>query len=460
MRAKEKELHKFSISLVLIIVIFLKQIYANYTMPSKSQTATEYLIILSVVIIIALVVVSTLGAIPRMGGQVSEQQALLALQAQTIGITQFSVTDYATTLTLRNNHQNTVRIESIHINDEQCHFFIGDRPLISPGRTYKVECPAIHELDAQSVSWPIVIRWTDTRVSATYAQRGEDLRLVTQVGEQYMSVLSGNTYWNGNGCFDVNDDPIAICTCGDLNQIQMDLTPNYVLQNSIDFLRCEKVFGLDFVSGGGWEPIEPPYLINFNGQKNLILGLHINRPGGNYLGLFSIIETGNISNVYLTGEIIGNNNVGGLVGFQYATSVVMKNYFYGSVTGNTNVGGLVGYNLFSEISNSYFQGSVTGNTNVGGLVGYNLFSDISNSYSNGSVSGMEYVGGLVGYRYGNEISNSYTTSLVTCTGSPCGGLIGSNSGGTCSGTNTWLNHSNDDANACVGSGSACAGCTP
>jgi hypothetical protein len=102
----------------------------------------------------------------------------------------------------------------------------------------------------------------------------------------------------------------------------------------------------------------------------------------------------------------------------------------GGVVGQENVGGLVGYTSHSDISNSYATSDVTGNRYVGGLVGTNYDGtygerNIINSYAAGNVTGYEVVGGLVGDNFAT-ITNSYSAGLVTGTG---GGYIGNFLGG-------------------------------
>ena len=65
----------------------------------------------------------------------------------------------------------------------------------------------------------------------------------------------------------------------------------------------------------------------------------------------------------------------------------------------------MGYN-YHTITDCYSTGEVSGITEVGGLVGYNYLSSISNCYSSGSVSGNKYVGGLVGRKWEGDVNNS------------------------------------------------------
>ncbi|MBL7136282.1 MAG: peptidase A26, partial [Candidatus Marinimicrobia bacterium] len=180
--------------------------------------------------------------------------------------------------------------------------------------------------------------------------------------------------------------------------------------------------------GAGFSPIgnnSTKFTGSYDGDGKTIDNLYINRSGTNYIGLFGYTNGSTISNLGVTNvDITGNDNVGGLVGFDDNNSEVNNSYSTGSVTGSGNyVGGLVGYNYDnSTVSNSYSTGSVTGSgIIVGGLVGRNSSSTISNSYSTGSVSGSTYVGGLVGYNDNSTVSNSFWDTQTSGQGSSAGG---------------------------------------
>ena len=167
---------------------------------------------------------------------------------------------------------------------------------------------------------------------------------------------------------------------------------------------------------------------------------------GGLLGLHSIWPgEGRITDCYSTSSVTGTTNVGGLVGSNEGTlwpgaeeSIIADCYVTGSVTGTTNVGGLMGSNE-GTITNCYSTGSVAGDVDVGGLVGRNghafydsywyswTFIDgtISKCYSTSSISGNEDVGGLVGLNDAGTISNCYATCIAS--GDQfVGGLVGTN----------------------------------
>ena len=189
-------------------------------------------------------------------------------------------------------------------------------------------------------------------------------------GTSYGAVVSFTTY-NGSGN---SSDPYLISTLDNLKNLSASplLWDKYFKQTAdID---ASATSGWD--SGKGFSPIgnsTTKFTGNYNGGGHTITGLFINRGSTNYIGLFG----------YTSGAVI--DSVG----------VVNEN-----ITGQDEVGGLVGINYSSTISNSYSTGSVSGSGYVGGLVGYSSSSStISNSYSTASASGVYYVGGLVGNNY-------------------------------------------------------------
>ncbi len=159
--------------------------------------------------------------------------------------------------------------------------------------------------------------------------------------------------------------------------------------------------------------------VNLTGNNNL----------GGLLGYKDSSSNLSISDSYTTGSINGNSNLGGLVGNVAANaSTISNSYSTATVSGSGQlIGGLVGrlYPSTSQnnISNSYASGDVSGDDNVGGLVGYSYRGQINNSYSSGNVSGDDNIGGLVGNVYGTTINNTYSSGDVTGN-HKVGGLVG------------------------------------
>jgi hypothetical protein len=224
----------------------------------------------------------------------------------------------------------------------------------------------------------------------------------------------------------------------DLHAIRDNPGDNYLLMNDLNSSTAGYTERASPTANGGkgWQPIgslnasmEPvdPFTGTFDGQGYKIIGLFIDRPDENGVGLFGAVDVGGvIENVEMVdADVTGSVYVGILVGCKYGGSV-SSSYSSGSVTGNYSVGGLVGDNV-GTVSNSHASGDVTGSRyNAGGLVGGNG-GTVSNSHADGDVTGNHSVGGLVGFNYG-DVSNSYATGDVTGTEQHAGGLVGYNRG--------------------------------
>ncbi|MFP3871731.1 MAG: PQQ-binding-like beta-propeller repeat protein [Candidatus Aenigmatarchaeota archaeon] len=143
--------------------------------------------------------------------------------------------------------------------------------------------------------------------------------------------------------------------------------------------------------------------VNVTGNEARVGGL----VGDNY---------GTILDSSAAGEVYGgDDNVGGLVGLNWGD--VKRSYATGDVEAYWyHVGGLVGRNYGGHedyeplIENCYATGDVFGDDWVGGLVGENYESGatIRDSYSTGEVGALWfYVGGLVGENYYGEVTDSF-----------------------------------------------------
>lgn len=222
-------------------------------------------------------------------------------------------------------------------------------------------------------------------------------------------------------------DPYLIATADQL------AAAGHYLEASRHFRLAADIDLSGYASGSGWQPIgvdyNTPFQGNVDGNGYKIKGLKINRPDEDHVGLFGFLGSNAVvANMKLENvNVVGNNDVGGLVG--YNSGAISSSYVAGSVTGGgySSVGGLVGGNEGS-IKGSYAAGSVTGSDgSVGGLVGYHMGS-IGSSYATGSVTGSDgAVGGLVGYSEG-AINNSYAAGNTTGSGD-VGGLVGYVDGG-------------------------------
>jgi PGF-pre-PGF domain-containing protein len=214
-------------------------------------------------------------------------------------------------------------------------------------------------------------------------------------------------------------NPFVITNASELQAINIDLSASYVLGNNID---ASSIANFDPIG----DPSGNQFTGTFNGSNYTISGLYINRSTMDLVGLFAHIGSeGVVENIALeNADIIGKNQVGGLVGYNLGT--VSNSYATGSVTGSTMAaGGRARVNLGGSVTDSYATVDVTGDQYVGGLVGANTDA-VTTSYAIGSVTGDQYVGGLVGYNEGT-VDASYAIGTVTGT-TNVGGFVGDNPG--------------------------------
>ena len=234
----------------------------------------------------------------------------------------------------------------------------------------------------------------------------------------------------------------------------------YKLADNIDL----SAYGAGYASGAGWTPIgsNSTYRFrgHFDGDGKTVSNLFINRSGGEYIGLFGYIDGGevknlgvriadpgggaagvtgffyvggvagyvlnsSITNCYVTGNVIGNEFVGGVVGCVYTNSSVSNCYTTGNVEGNIDIGGVAGWvGDNSNVSNCYATGDVTGIGTtygfwIGGVAGRLNDSTLSNCYATGTVSGIRVVGGVVGASDNSTVSNcaALNPAIVRTSGS-------------------------------------------
>ena len=186
-------------------------------------------------------------------------------------------------------------------------------------------------------------------------------------------------------------------------------------------------------SANDWTPIGSdfyhPYTGIFDGCNYVITGLCFSGSSLNDVGLFSSVGKGGIiKNVFLKGgNTSGNDNVGGVVGFNTGTVTNCGNT--GEVSGNGSVGGVVGKNS-GTITNCGNTGTVSGRYYVGGVAGVNT-STITSCYNTGNVRSDDASGGVAGLNIKGKITNCYNTGNIELKGKTVkgGGVVGYNAGG-------------------------------
>ena len=178
----------------------------------------------------------------------------------------------------------------------------------------------------------------------------------------------------------------------------------------------------DYWNGGdGWDPIgeaDAPFIADFKGNRRTVSNLFIDRDNEDEVGLFGTVDSSRISGVTLAGaNVTGRHAVGSLRGNSiYGT--VIDSHATGQVSGQDEVGGLVG-RTWGTVWYSSAAVNVSGNDAVGGLVGHQTLNATVASYATGNVEGKNAVGGLVGAvsEASQVIEASYATGNVSGTGS-------------------------------------------
>lgn len=293
----------------------------------------------------------------------------------------------------------------------------------APGEgTFPYDCGTVVDLVAEAEPGYHFVEWTgdvDTVVAVDAAETA-----ITMSGN-YSITANFDPFGGGNG---TAEDPYEIADWYQLDNIRNYLSSCFIVMNDLD---SDSIGYLELASttahnGTGWQPIagNSTFIGSFDGQGYEICDLFIDRSGESIVGLFGVLgAVGTIENVGVNGNVIGQGNVGLLVGKNEGT--VSSSYATGRVVGETNVGGLVGFDFNgSTIIDSYSAGNVTGDSNVGGLVGWNKDGTVSNSYATGRVIGTSNVGGLVG-KNSDTVGDSYSTGRVIGD-SVVGGLVGKN----------------------------------
>ena len=199
----------------------------------------------------------------------------------------------------------------------------------------------------------------------------------------------------------------------------------YRLMNDIDASVTEEW-------AGGFAPIGDYYSSfsgEFMGGGNVVRNLRIDRADDFRAGLFAYL-TGEVRDLGMTGRVVGDYEVGGLVGYM-SRGLLANSWSLAAVSGALWVGGLAGRQGGGLIDRSWSSGRVRAEIDGGGLVGDQAGGAIVDSWSSGSVESDYDAGGLAGDQIsGGEILRSWSagSSSATAIGGAAGGLLGSSFG--------------------------------
>ena len=147
-------------------------------MFKKAQGATEYLIILAVVIIIALIVVGAMGGIPGIGTGAKSRASASYWETADLAIPSYAAftAEEDLNVSIRNNLRNTITLNTVTIGGgtQTC-----SPTTIAAGQNAKctdddgaAACEA-----GDAYSYDVRIEYTDTETGATYTFTGEGQKL-------------------------------------------------------------------------------------------------------------------------------------------------------------------------------------------------------------------------------------------------------------------------------------------
>ena len=249
------------------------------------------------------------------------------------------------------------------------------------------------------------------------------------VGTEIEVCISLGEIFSGGG--GTSEDPYQIATAEDLVSLgeKTDFYSGcFILTSDLDlsgYSFSQAVIAGDTDTGSGFDGVK--FIGSFNGNGHVISNLTIS--GAYYCGLFGIIGSdGFVCNLGLECvSIIGTGDfIGGVCGYDYGS--ITSCYVTGDITGDDYIGGLSGYEDYGSITSCYSLSAVTGDGYIGGLCGYEFSGSITSCYATGVVKGDgDHVGGLCGNNYGT-VTSCYVSGAVMGGGDYVGGLCGNSSG--------------------------------
>lgn len=175
------------------------------------------------------------------------------------------------------------------------------------------------------------------------------------------------------------------------------------------------VAGYDYMGGiTSWCQDGEIFSCHASGSIHAVMGEgtgNDERPGRLAGGLVGFLGSSKVDSCSSTVEVVGGDQVGGLIGVASKSSTNKSFAICNLVKGITYVGGLIGKNEESAVSDCFARSTVEGEASVGGLIGSLDYSgsDVARSYAAGKLTTTEEAtaGALVG-------NKSYTATIMSC----------------------------------------------
>ena len=419
-------------------------------MLQRGQTATEYIIVVAVVLVISLVGAAILGSLPSIGSESDERVERSSYLTKEVAIDTYGVESDSSTFVIRNNYPRKIQVSDASVEGINCNS--SNLPVtLKPGQKFVLDCEA-NSSQVTSENPDVNFLWCDVGLQQAYDLKygNSDANYnyngtcgIEAAGSApasfCTSATAGGFYFNGTGTL---ADPYGVCNCSMLEDIHQSKDANFTLLQDID---CSMSSNWDF-NGSDFLGFDPIGQYNgfflggiFNGSLDgagySINDLYIYRPDEDGVGLFSAMhESSSIYNLTLTdSNVTGDESVASLVGLLYSGSV-NETQTSGVVSGRTVVGGMLGYILStdSKVHNSTNYVDVTATAQyAGAFAAYVNAAEVkevlnygnldSTSRRGGGISGVASGGAIISKagNYGNV-----TSTLATSSGGQIGGITG------------------------------------
>ena len=215
------------------------------------------------------------------------------------------------------------------------------------------------------------------------------LPILKDVGGTQLSELPKCMTGVGFDGFGIKTNPYLIEDAEDLKLLAEKVNSGEAYANTY----FKQTADIDLNNETNWTPIGT---VTFDGDGYKITKLKVTGNSDN-AGLFGNVWGATIQNCNVTGEIEGNNFVGGIVGSTGKNTKILNCSFQGDVKGNECVGGIAGWGV-GKIKNCYALADVTAaSAGAGGIAGKAYGVTIENCYYSGRVSASRFAGGIAGY---------------------------------------------------------------
>ena len=248
--------------------------------------------------------------------------------------------------------------------------------------------------------------------------------------------------WDGSSSdiswYDASKNTFTISTASQLAGLQTLVSGENATAGAVTFADKTITLGNNiYLAAHKWEPIGTDtnnsqyhsFKGTFDGNGFGISGVAVNDSAANcYAGLFAKTENATISDLAVSGCVIGSHAAGiGMIAGTSVDSTIQNCSAKGKLRSYSNAGGIAGYTSGGTISDCINYTAITSSVNTGGIVGNAASTAMKSCINNGNLNcDISCAGGIVG--------NNASTGPTDCVNngtiagiSPCinvGGIAG------------------------------------